>query len=71
MDLALLEQTLSDRGEPRFRARQVWSWNARGAEIAFVLGRTQHLSGFANVTNLPTRPAPTLARTVTTFRGWA
>jgi hypothetical protein len=22
-------------------------------------------------TNLPTRPAPTLARTVTTFRGWA
>jgi 23S rRNA (adenine2503-C2)-methyltransferase len=31
MDLALLEQTLSDRGEPRFRARQVWSWTARGA----------------------------------------
>jgi 23S rRNA (adenine2503-C2)-methyltransferase len=31
MDLALLERTLSDRGQPRFRARQVWSWTARGA----------------------------------------
>ena len=28
------------------------------ASIAFVLGQTQHLAGFANVTNLPTRPAP-------------
>jgi 23S rRNA (adenine2503-C2)-methyltransferase len=32
MDLALLEQTLTDRSEPRFRARQVWAWTARGAE---------------------------------------
>jgi len=31
MDLALLEQTLADAGEPAFRARQVWSWAARGA----------------------------------------
>jgi 23S rRNA (adenine2503-C2)-methyltransferase len=31
MDLALLQQTLSDRGEPRYRARQVWEWTARGS----------------------------------------
>src|SRR6266508_2926595 len=31
MDLALLAQTLNDGGEPPFRARQVWSWTARGA----------------------------------------
>ena len=37
------------------------------ASIAFVLGQTQHLAGFANVTNLPTRPAPMLARTVTSL----
>jgi alkanesulfonate monooxygenase SsuD/methylene tetrahydromethanopterin reductase-like flavin-dependent oxidoreductase (luciferase family) len=37
------------------------------ASIGFVLGRTQHLSGLANVTNLPTRPAPMLARTVTSL----
>jgi alkanesulfonate monooxygenase SsuD/methylene tetrahydromethanopterin reductase-like flavin-dependent oxidoreductase (luciferase family) len=37
------------------------------ASIGFVLGQTQHLSGFANVTNLPTRPAPMLARTVTSL----
>jgi alkanesulfonate monooxygenase SsuD/methylene tetrahydromethanopterin reductase-like flavin-dependent oxidoreductase (luciferase family) len=37
------------------------------ASIGFVLGRTQHIAGFANVTNLPTRPAPMLARTVTTL----
>jgi 23S rRNA (adenine2503-C2)-methyltransferase len=30
MDLALLRQTLADRGEPAFRARQVWEWTARG-----------------------------------------
>ncbi len=32
MDLALLERTLADAGEPAFRARQVWSWAARGAQ---------------------------------------
>ena len=31
MDLALLDDRLADLGEPRFRARQVWAWTARGA----------------------------------------
>jgi 23S rRNA (adenine2503-C2)-methyltransferase len=31
MDLALLEETLAARGEPAYRARQVWEWAARGA----------------------------------------
>lgn len=35
--------------------------------VGFILGRTQRLAGFANVTNLPTRPAPMLARTVTSL----
>lgn len=30
MDLALLERTLVERGEPAYRARQVWEWTARG-----------------------------------------
>ncbi|MFE6163659.1 LLM class flavin-dependent oxidoreductase [Streptomyces sp. NPDC056486] len=37
------------------------------AAIGFLLGRTQHIAGFANVTNLPTRPAPMLARAVTSL----
>jgi 23S rRNA (adenine2503-C2)-methyltransferase len=41
MDLPLLEQTLRERGEPAFRARQVWEWTARGA------------SGYDAMTNLP------------------
>jgi 23S rRNA (adenine2503-C2)-methyltransferase len=41
MDLALLEETLRGRGEPGFRARQVWEWTARGA------------LGYAAMTNLP------------------
>ena len=41
MDLALLETTLADRGEPAYRARQVWEWAARGA------------AGYAAMTNLP------------------
>lgn len=32
MDLALLETTLAGRGEPSYRAGQVWEWTARGAE---------------------------------------
>jgi len=32
------------------------------ASIGFILGQTQHIAGVANVTNLPTRPAPVLAR---------
>ncbi len=30
MDLELLDRTLAAHGEPRFRARQVWEWTARG-----------------------------------------
>lgn len=37
------------------------------AAVGFILGRTQRLSAFVNVTNLPTRPAPMLARTVTSL----
>ncbi|MGI8632111.1 MAG: 23S rRNA (adenine(2503)-C(2))-methyltransferase RlmN [Solirubrobacterales bacterium] len=31
MDLELLDRTLADRGEPAYRAQQVWAWLARGA----------------------------------------
>src|ERR1700741_2760636 len=41
MDLALLERTLRERGQPAFRARQVWEWTARGAP------------GYTEMTNLP------------------
>ena len=41
MDLTLLETTLRERGEPAFRARQVWEWTARGA------------AGYDAMTNLP------------------
>jgi 23S rRNA (adenine2503-C2)-methyltransferase len=41
MDLALLERALAERGEPAYRARQVWSWAARGA------------AGYEAMTNLP------------------
>jgi alkanesulfonate monooxygenase SsuD/methylene tetrahydromethanopterin reductase-like flavin-dependent oxidoreductase (luciferase family) len=37
------------------------------ASVGFVLGRTRRIAGFANVTNLPTRPAPMLARMVTSL----
>ncbi|MEV4373074.1 LLM class flavin-dependent oxidoreductase [Nonomuraea sp. NPDC049637] len=37
------------------------------ATIGFLLGGTRHIAGLANVTNLPTRPAPMLARTVTSL----
>jgi alkanesulfonate monooxygenase SsuD/methylene tetrahydromethanopterin reductase-like flavin-dependent oxidoreductase (luciferase family) len=37
------------------------------AALGFVLGRTRHIAGFANVTNLPTRPPAMLARTVTSL----
>ena len=30
MDIALLESTMSDRGEPAYRTRQVWEWAAQG-----------------------------------------
>jgi 23S rRNA (adenine2503-C2)-methyltransferase len=41
MDLALLEDELTIRGEPPFRARQVWAWLARGAK------------GYEEMTDLP------------------
>jgi 23S rRNA (adenine2503-C2)-methyltransferase len=31
VDLDVLQETLARRGEPKFRARQVWLWAARGA----------------------------------------
>ncbi|MEU8237441.1 LLM class flavin-dependent oxidoreductase [Actinoplanes missouriensis] len=37
------------------------------AAIGLALGRTRHITGFANVSNLPTRPPAMLARTVTTL----
>jgi 23S rRNA (adenine2503-C2)-methyltransferase len=50
MDLALLEKTLAERDEPRFRARQVWAWAARGA------------SGYEEMTDLPAGLRDALAR---------
>jgi alkanesulfonate monooxygenase SsuD/methylene tetrahydromethanopterin reductase-like flavin-dependent oxidoreductase (luciferase family) len=37
------------------------------ATLAFVLGRTTRISALANVTNLPLRPAPVLARTASSL----
>jgi 23S rRNA (adenine2503-C2)-methyltransferase len=31
VDLALLDRTLAEQGEPAYRARQVWEWTSRGA----------------------------------------
>src|SRR2546421_530448 len=41
VDRALLRQHLSERGEPAYRAGQVWEWAARGA------------TGYEQMTNLP------------------
>ena len=41
MDQRLLDELLAARGEPRFRAGQIWAWLARGA------------SSYAEMTNLP------------------
>jgi 23S rRNA (adenine2503-C2)-methyltransferase len=41
MDLEVLERALAERGEPPFRARQVWEWTARG------------VSGYDEMTNVP------------------
>jgi 23S rRNA (adenine2503-C2)-methyltransferase len=32
VDLALLERTLAERGEPAYRSRQVWEWASRGVD---------------------------------------
>jgi len=50
MDLQLLDQMLAARGEPPFRARQVWAWTAGGA------------SGYEQMTNLPRALREALAR---------
>ena len=52
MDLQLLEQTLAERGEPAFRARQVWGWAARGA------------GGYEEMTNVPAALRDALATDV-------
>jgi 23S rRNA (adenine2503-C2)-methyltransferase len=41
VDRALLQQRLSERGEPPYRAGQVWDWAARG------------VAGYTEMTNLP------------------
>ncbi len=41
MDIRLLDETLAAAGQPAFRARQAWSWAARGA------------SGYEQMTDLP------------------
>ena len=52
MDLALLEQVLAARGEPAYRARQVWEWGARG------------VAGYEEMTNVPARLRAALAEEV-------
>ena len=52
MDLKLLDETLATRGEPRFRARQVWEWATRGA------------AGYDAMTNLPAPLRTALAEEV-------
>jgi len=50
MDLALLEETLAKHEQPRFRARQVWAWAARGVD------------GYEQMTDLPAELREALAR---------
>ncbi|GGP05513.1 LLM class flavin-dependent oxidoreductase [Nonomuraea glycinis] len=45
----------------------VGGWLDAYAALGFVLGSTERITGLVNVTNLPTRPAPMLARTVTSL----
>jgi 23S rRNA (adenine2503-C2)-methyltransferase len=52
MDLQLLEETLAAKGEPPFRARQVWEWVARG------------VGGYAAMTNVPAALREQLEREV-------
>jgi 23S rRNA (adenine2503-C2)-methyltransferase len=52
MDLELLHATLASRGEPAFRARQVWEWTARGAR------------GYEEMTNIPAALRNVLAEEV-------
>jgi 23S rRNA (adenine2503-C2)-methyltransferase len=52
VDLALLERTLAEQGEPAYRARQVWEWTARGA------------ASYEDMTTLPKALRTTLAAAV-------
>src|SRR5258708_32003104 len=52
MDLELLQESLAARGEPGFRAGQVWRWTAGGA------------TGYEAMTNLPRALREELAREV-------
>jgi 23S rRNA (adenine2503-C2)-methyltransferase len=52
VDLRLLDETLSQLGEPTFRAKQVWQWAARGA------------GGYDRMTNLPSALRERLAEKV-------
>jgi 23S rRNA (adenine2503-C2)-methyltransferase len=52
VDLALLDTTLADLGQPAFRARQVWDWTARGA------------AGYDAMTNVPAALRAQLAERV-------
>jgi 23S rRNA (adenine2503-C2)-methyltransferase len=52
VDLQRLDQVLADRGEPPFRARQIWQWLARGA------------NGYEEMTNLPASLRSVLAEAV-------
>jgi 23S rRNA (adenine2503-C2)-methyltransferase len=52
VDLELLERTLADRGEPPYRAQQVWQWTARGAH------------GYDEMTDLPAALREALATEV-------
>jgi len=49
MDLAILDSTLADRGEPAYRAAQVWEWAARG------------VAGYEEMTNVPAQLRDALA----------
>jgi 23S rRNA (adenine2503-C2)-methyltransferase len=52
VDLELLDQKLGERGEPRYRAAQVWEWTARGAV------------GYDEMTNVPAALRAALAQDV-------
>jgi 23S rRNA (adenine2503-C2)-methyltransferase len=52
MDIALLESTMADRGEPAYRTRQVWEWAAHGA------------AGYEAMTNVPAKLRDALAESV-------
>ncbi|MFG1947200.1 LLM class flavin-dependent oxidoreductase [Nonomuraea sp. NPDC048826] len=45
----------------------IGGWLDAYAALGFILGRTRSLSGLVNVSNLPTRPAPMLAKMATSL----